>query len=90
MKLEDLFEHTAQEVKKCIDPKTVDILLINQHSAVLALHAKALAAHCECLGMNAENSWRVCQNIPIRYVDGDYTIVMLKWGLINDKGEPQI
>lgn len=58
------------------------------HEAVMGLHIKALACHCECLGMNAENSFACCANNPIPYGDDDYLTVMKKWGLINDKGKP--
>jgi len=54
------------------------------------IHSKALACHCECLGMNAENAMAVCGNLAPPYDDAAYFRVMQKWGLLNDKGEPQI
>lgn len=54
------------------------------------LHVRALACHCECLGMNSENSWRVCCNEVIAYTDEHYLKTMQKWGLMNEKGEPLI
>lgn len=52
------------------------------------IHSRALACHCECLGMNAENSLAVCGNYQPPYNDAAYYSVMQKWGLVNDKGEP--
>ena len=60
------------------------------HGQLMALHARALACLCECLGMNAENSWRVCRNEPIAYNDNHYDKTMQKWGLVNEKGDPMI
>jgi len=57
---------------------------------ILDLHSRALACHCECLGMNAENSWAVCANTTPPYSMQHYQNAMLKWGLTNEKGEPII
>ncbi len=48
---------------------------------VLELHTRALACHCECLGMNAENCQCACLGQPIAYADHDFLMVMEKWGL---------
>ena len=57
---------------------------------IIRLHARAIACHCECLGMNAENSLAVCQDKTPPYDDVNYSIVMQKWGLVNEKGDPLI
>lgn len=54
------------------------------------IHSRALACHCECLGMNAENSYRVCRDKAPAYGDEHYDRVLQKWGLMNEKGEPLI
>ena len=54
------------------------------------IHSRALACHCECLGMNAENSLAVCNNQTLPYSQQSYEKVMFKWNLINEKGEPLI
>uniref|UniRef100_A0A6M3L8T2 Uncharacterized protein n=1 Tax=viral metagenome TaxID=1070528 RepID=A0A6M3L8T2_9ZZZZ len=63
---------------------------MQSHELMLSIHSRALACHCECLGMNAENSWAVCANTTPPYNVGHYGEVMQKWGLINEKGEPII
>jgi hypothetical protein len=73
-----LNELTAQELTNAIIA----------HQQVMMLHIRALAAHCECLGMNAENCQRAMMNQHIVYEDVSYLQVMAKWGLINQKGEP--
>ena len=54
------------------------------------IHSRALAAHCECLGMNAENMWAAIANAQPVYTGVEYTKVMQKWGLVNEEGEPII
>ena len=54
------------------------------------VHSKALAAHCECLGMNAENCIAACVDATPPYKDAHYYKTMQKWGLIDKKGEPTI
>jgi hypothetical protein len=57
------------------------------HENVMILHAHALACHCECLGMNAENSLAVCRNETPPYSTNEYFLIMLKWGLVSDDGK---
>jgi len=64
--------------------------ILKAHEDMMKLHYKALACHCECLGMNSENSWAVCANSTPPYGVENYNECMQKWGLINDKGEPII
>lgn len=60
------------------------------HTSMMALHIKAMACHCECLGMNAENALAVCGNYTPPYTDKDYYEVMQKWELMDEKGNPII
>ena len=59
-------------------------------SNMLELHGRAIACHCECLGMNAENALAVCGNYTPPYNDEAYFKVMQKWGLSDEKGNPII
>jgi len=77
----DIPKLIAEEVAKRVE---------ESYNKLLNLHARALACHCECLGMNSENSWAVCSDITPPYNQGHYQEVMQKWGLINEKGEPII
>lgn len=61
---------------------------MNEFEKAIYIHSKALAAHCECLAMNAENMCRVVENTPPAYPDAHYYQVMEKWGLIDNTGEP--
>lgn len=54
------------------------------------VHARALAAHCECLGMNAEDCAAIIIGSAPPFTNADYAKVLEKWKLINDKGEPLI
>ena len=60
------------------------------HIKLMEIHSRALAAHCKCLGMNAENCCAASLNYTPPYNDDHYLTVMKKWGLINEKGEPMI
>jgi hypothetical protein len=64
--------------------------LVKAEIEMQKLHAKALACHCECLGMNAENMWAAIANADPVYKSKDYYKIMHKWGLANEKGEPII
>ena len=68
-----------------LDPRVRE--MFSAHESMMHLHTRALACHCECLGMNAENSWAVCANTSPPYSVGHYVEVMQKWGLVNEKGE---
>lgn len=63
---------------------------ITAYILMLSVHTKALACHCECLGMNAENSMAVCENRDVPYNDESYSEVMRKWELIDKQGKPII
>jgi len=60
------------------------------HEKVMKLHFRAIACHCECLGMNAENCHAMCIGSSIPYGNDSYLEAMLKWGLINEEGKPVI
>ena len=57
---------------------------------IMKLHVRALACHCECLGMNAENAIAVCGDTQPPFDHNAYCMTMAKWGLTNEKGEPII
>lgn len=56
------------------------------HTALLAVHTKAIACHCECLGMNAENTHAICNNTVPPYDNLSYMSTMQKWELVDDQG----
>jgi len=74
-------EIVAEEVAKAKEDSFIKIF---------NLHVRALSCHCECLGMNAENALAICRNQVPPYDDTNYSIVLHKWGLTNEKGEPTI
>lgn len=74
--------------EKNYGPDVVSMLRI--HTQALAVHSRTMAAHCECLAMNAENMWAAIMNETPKYGEDAYHKLMVKWGLINKKGEPLI
>jgi len=58
------------------------------HIAVTYFNIRAMACHCECLGMNGENCAAACADRTPPYQDVHYMQTMQKWGLITEKGEP--
>ncbi len=57
------------------------------HTNLMEIHSRVMACHCECLGMNSENTLSAVKGENLPYSDLDYESVMKKWGLIGDKGE---
>lgn len=57
---------------------------------VMMLHVKALAAHCECLAMNASNCIAALTNVTPPYGDHEYNEVLKKWGLVDEGCKPLI
>ena len=55
---------------------------------LLALHCRALCAHAECLGLNSANFYCIVKNDAPCYSDETFSQVLMKWGLIDEKGEP--
>lgn len=72
-----MHELTAQEL----------IQELRIHGSVMSLHTRALACHCECLGMNAENCQRAMLGQAIAYPDKEYIACMRKWGLVTKEGK---
>jgi len=54
------------------------------------IHTRVLGCHCECMGMNAENTFAICEGKKPPYSDNHYNDTMQKWGLINSEGIPII
>jgi hypothetical protein len=40
--------------------------------------------------MNAENMWAAIANATPAYLQGDYISIMVKWGIVDEKGKPTI
>ena len=76
----------ALDISLDMSPENAKVHLDYAHIQMLFLHARALSAHCECLGMNAENMWAAIANTSPAYQSSHYFEVMQKWGLIDDKG----
>lgn len=60
------------------------------YKSTMETYIRALACHCECLGMNAENSFAICLGKQIPYNDDNYLAALRKWELIDEKGNPTI
>lgn len=84
---DEIFRAMEIGVENAASPEAAILVANFSHMQVLWLHARTLSAHCECLGMNAENSWAVCTNQSIPYTQAHYLEVMQKWGLVDEKGE---
>lgn len=87
---QELLKEYEKEIPRIDTIEQGQIITDVVHSQLLELHARALACHCECLGMNAENSYACCVGTSIPYRDDSYAKVMEKWGIINKEGEPSI
>lgn len=77
---------TIHELK--FKQQSLDVL--NAHTDLMKLHFKALACHCEVMGMMSENMLCACEGSKPVYGMLHFVGTMTKWGLTNEKGEPVI
>lgn len=75
-----MHELTAQEI----------VQELRIHGQLMILHTRALACHCECLGMNSENCQRVSLGQSVAYPDDAYLDCLRKWGLVTEEFKPNI
>lgn len=61
-----------------------------QVSEALLIHSRALAAHCECLAMNAEDCAAIVMGSTPPYTAINYAKVLEKWKIIDEEGKPLI
>ncbi len=90
MRGKEVIENAMTMMLKEYTVEGLDGINLSMHSQLLELHARALACHCECLGMNAENCQRAMLNQAPAYSDDSYLACMNKWSLITEKGDPLI
>ena len=79
-----------EDVVSATDPALMNKIQVQAAHAQMQiheLHARAIACHCECLGMNAENSIAVCKGQEPPYCDEDYSHIMYKWNLTDIDGK---
>jgi len=86
----DIIDTVIAEAKISTTIEGINILTISGHTSLLEIHARALACHCECLGMNAENSQRAMLGQSMAYADDAYLDCLKKWGLVTEKYKPNI
>lgn len=84
----DIVDFTAKMIGE--NPQRIPELVNMGHMALLEIHSRSLAAHCECLGMNAENMWAAIANAKPVYTSVHYSEMMQKWGLIDEEYKPII
>ena len=93
MKGQEIIDEFEDGIKK-VSPDTINRIQVLAASAQMKMfdvHARATGALCECLGMNADNMIAAIANSRIvPYSSGHYQEMMMKWGLIDEKGEPTI
>ena len=85
----DIIQHLYSSMEDT-SPETLLGMVGITHASLLEIHSRALSAHCECLGMNAENCWAASIGQVSPYRDDDYLNTMQKWGLIDKEGKPLI
>ena len=70
--------------------KTIQFQASKAQMSIHDIHSRAIACHCECMGMNAENIIASCKGKPTPYSNEVYVKVMVKWKLIDEDGNPII
>jgi putative NADH-flavin reductase len=81
-----------QTVVQKVDTKDAIIAAYQfAQTQMMELHARTLAAHCECLAMNADNCIAaIVGGAPIPHDSLAYAEVLRKWSIIDEKGQPLI
>lgn len=83
----EIFRDLELSLKSAASDSAMIALNNFAHMQMLWLHSRALSAHCECLGMNAENMWAAIANTNPVYKSEHYFEILQKWGLVDEKGE---
>ena len=92
MKGKEIIENFEKTVKE-VDPEAmnkIQVMAADAQMKMFDIHARAIGALCECLGMNAENAIAACEGSKPPYIDNSYYAILHKWQLTNEKGEPLI
>jgi len=68
----------------------VQVMAAKAQMQILDLNSRAMACHCECLGMNAENCIALCKDSKVPYGKQEFNYIMQKWGLVDKTGKSSI
>ena len=85
-KIIKMFEDTINKKDPSLMSK-VQVMAANAQMKIHDLHARVIACHCECLGMNAENMLSAINGSIAPFGQEFYLTVMQKWGMVDEKGE---
>jgi hypothetical protein len=86
----EMIEDLHLSIPKSSDQGVLNAKITACHIDLLDIHSRALAAHCECLAMNADNCVSASLGAKIQYTEVDYYKVLKKWSIIDEKGQPLI
>ena len=91
---------TAQDIIKSFvqgaklkDPgivQTVQFLAAQANMKITDMHSRALACHCECMGMEIENGFALASDQKLIHSYKKFKIVMAKWGMTDENNQPII
>lgn len=75
------------------DPSLMQKVQVQATRAQLSIHdmhSRALACHCECMGMEVENGFALAEGKKLLHSYKRFKVVMTKWGLIDEDNQPKI
>ena len=67
----------------------VQVLAAQSQMQIHDIHSRAIACHCECMGMEIENTLAIIDDTKPPYMKQEFNFVMQKWGLV-DEGNQSI
>ena len=79
-----------EDVVSATDPALMNKIQVQAAHAQMQiheLHARAIACHCECMGMEAENAIAACTGQEPPYSDDSFLVVLTKWGMTDSGGK---
>ena len=88
-KIITLFDDTINNQDPTLMQK-VQVQAARAQMAIHDMHSRAIACHCECLGMEIDNAYAVACDKKPPYSYKRFKVVMIKWGLVDENNQPKI
>ena len=76
------------------DPSLMDkvqVMAAKAQMEIYDIHSRAIACHCECMGMDIENGFAISEGRKKPpFGQQEFNSILIKWGLINEGNNPII
>jgi len=86
-------KETIELFQSYINPAIANKIQVQAAEAQMKIHdmhSRAIACHCECMGMEVENSFAMVEGKRPLYRNKEFSKVLIKWGLVDESNKPII